>query len=41
MLDPYIDPATNAMEDTIIFAGISSTYLEKQTSACDVALNII
>lgn len=41
MLDPFIDPSTSIMKNTIIFGGISAIYLEKQTSACDVALNII
>ncbi|GJN20249.1 hypothetical protein PR202_gb07602 [Eleusine coracana subsp. coracana] len=41
MLDPFIDPSTNIMKDTIMFGGISAIYLEKQTSDCDVALNVI
>ncbi|XP_062200661.1 uncharacterized protein LOC133903346 isoform X2 [Phragmites australis] len=40
MLDPFIDPSTSVMKDTI-FDGISAIYLEKQASSCDVALNII
>lgn len=41
MLDPFIDPSTSAMEDTVIFDGISAIYLEKQSSVYDIALNII
>ncbi|RLN42521.1 uncharacterized protein C2845_PM01G48400 [Panicum miliaceum] len=41
MLDPFIDPSTSAMKDTVIFGGISAIYLEKQSSASDIALNII
>jgi len=41
MLDPFIDPSTSAMKDTVIFCGISAIYLEKQSSASDIALNII
>ncbi|KAJ1296047.1 hypothetical protein BS78_01G269200 [Paspalum vaginatum] len=41
MLDPFIDPSTSAMRDTLIFGGISAIYLEKPSSACDIALNII
>lgn len=41
MLDPFIDPSTSAMKDTVIFGGISAIYLEKQSSVYDVALNII
>jgi hypothetical protein len=41
MLDPFIDPPTNVMKDTVIFGGIAAIYLEKQSSASDIALNII
>ncbi|PAN48176.1 hypothetical protein PAHAL_9G365400 [Panicum hallii] len=41
MLDPFIDPSTSAMKDTVIFGGISAIYLEKQSSASDIALHII
>ncbi|KAF8689250.1 hypothetical protein HU200_042041 [Digitaria exilis] len=41
MLDPFIEPSTSAMKNTVIFGGISSIYLEKQSSASDIALNII
>ncbi|XP_066387255.1 LOW QUALITY PROTEIN: uncharacterized protein [Miscanthus floridulus] len=41
MLDPFIDPSTSAMKDTVIFGGISAIYLEKQSSVYDIALNII
>ncbi|OEL13670.1 hypothetical protein BAE44_0025313 [Dichanthelium oligosanthes] len=41
MLDPFIDPSTSAMKETVIFGGISAIYLEKQSSASDIALNII
>ena len=41
MLDPFIDPSTCVMKDTIILGGISAIYLEKQASASNIALNII
>jgi hypothetical protein len=41
MLDPFIDPSTSAMKDTVIFGSISAIYLEKQSSVYDIALNII
>ncbi|KAL6905413.1 hypothetical protein ACP4OV_003014 [Aristida adscensionis] len=41
MLDPFIDPSTTVMKDTMTFWGISALYFEKQESASDVALNII
>jgi len=41
MLDPFINPSTSAMKDTVMFGGISAIYLEEQSSASDIALNII
>uniref|UniRef100_K4A4R5 DNA-repair protein Xrcc1 N-terminal domain-containing protein n=1 Tax=Setaria italica TaxID=4555 RepID=K4A4R5_SETIT len=41
MLDPFIDPPTSVLKDTVIFGGITAIYLEKQSSASDIALNII
>ncbi|CAL4932534.1 unnamed protein product [Urochloa decumbens] len=41
MLDPFIDPPTSTMKGTVIFGGISAIYLEKQSSASDIAFNVI
>ncbi|KAM0934044.1 putative Galactose-binding-like domain superfamily [Dioscorea sansibarensis] len=41
MLEPFLDPATTAINNTIAFGDVSGIFLEKQERTCVIALNII
>ncbi|KAJ0989796.1 hypothetical protein J5N97_008152 [Dioscorea zingiberensis] len=41
MLEPFLDPAITAINNTIAFGDVSGIFLDKQERNCAVALNII
>lgn len=41
MLEPFLDPAITAMNNTIAFGDVPGVFLEKQERTCVIALNII